>query len=175
MQSSSSETSQTDGCLPCRPRFRLRPHVDSRRQTEGLRLNTHRRQHPVNVSYLRRCDGLARDTFSQCKSTARSCLSLVLLFFRQSDLFAQDSSRLSRTRTPCSIHRRNTTSPKGLSVVRIITVSALHPSPRDGGWPTVAARQLRKFPSPRARRTGAIRYGESRGKGTETTQIRLTG
>ena len=43
----------------------------------------------------------------------------------------------------------------------------------DGGWPTVAARQLRKFPSPRARWTGAIRYGESRGKGTETTQIRL--
>ena len=55
------------------------------------------------------------------------------------------------------------------------SASHLHPSPRDGGWPTVAARQLRKFPSPRARRTGAIRYGKSRGKGTETTQIRLTG
>lgn len=103
--SSSSETSQTDGCLPCRPRFRLRPHVDSRRQIEGLRLNPHRRQHPVSVSYLRRCDGLARDTFSQCKSTARSCLSLVILFFGLSDLFALDSSRPLRTRTSCSIQR----------------------------------------------------------------------
>ena len=42
-------------------------------------------------------------------------------------------------------------------------------------WRTADGRsldRLRKFPPPRARWTGAIRYGESRGKGSETTQIR---
>ena len=42
----------------------------------------------------------------------------------------------------------------------------------DGGRPTVGICQLRKFPPPRARWIGVSRYGESCGKGPETTQTR---
>lgn len=60
--------------------------------------------------------------------------------------------------------------------MQLTTMPIIGPAvPGDGGRPTVGVSQLRKFPPPRARWMRVSACGESRGKGTETTQIRSIG